>query len=174
MFINVLQTFSLNFWIKVFYRIPLCFLLSLLPSRDGIYTPPRCLSAFTLLPPVFRTSALSSPPPPPIILLLLQSSPLITHILSPGWPSPASPCPSLSSLSLYSSCPCASLAGVEVQVQDLEVPQGDKVARGEAEPRGVLASPLSTLQAYQLFRRSVPNWSAHSALLSSWWATLVK
>lgn len=158
------------------YIIFLSLSFPLLPSRDGIYTPPQCLSASTLLPPVFRTSASSSPPPPPILLLLvlLQTSPLITLILSLGWPCPSSPCPSLCSSCPYSSCPSASLAGVEVQVQGLEVPQGDKVAREEAAPREVLSSLLNTLLAYRLFPQSVPNWSTHSALLSSWWATLVK
>ena len=71
---------------RVFYIIFLCLSFPLLPSRDGIYTPPQCLSASTLLPPVFRTSASSSPHPPPIILLLilLRISPLIILILSLG------------------------------------------------------------------------------------------
>jgi len=44
-----------------------CPISSLFPSRVGIYTPPQCLSASTLLPPIFRTSAWW--PPPPLTLL---------------------------------------------------------------------------------------------------------
>lgn len=154
----------------------LCFSFCLLFFRDGIYTPQQCLSASPLLPPIFQTSALSSAPPPIIILILLflRTSPLNMFILSLEWTCPSFPCPSLCSSSPYFFCLSASLAEVEVRAQGLEVPQEDKVARGEVAPRGGSSSLLSTLLAYQLFLQSITNRSTHSVSLSSWWATLVK